>query len=401
MEDSGFAEKENWAFDTYAQGTLDAAMIQPDRQITFIHRQHQTGAKDIAAKFKPLIDNTNTDFIFSFKYAKAHVYSSTTQPYHREFVKDIGDLKTIWTLRNDDIYFFRWGAPNFVRNFIQNIPHDVSRGFYYGSDQYIWGREFLSHTPEFPRQLEIKKHWYQWSLWGRLGYDPNIPNERWIKILHHKFPFVDASRLFEAWQNASMIYPLTTGFHWGSLDFQWYIEACKSRTGPAETKTGFHDVNRFITLPPHPTSGNISIPHYIKAVMDNIPIDGTTPLEISQQLHQHSDKALEYINTIESSSNQELNDTVADIKCISYLGKYYAHKIHAALELALYRETKNKEHQKKSIEELIQAAVYWQLYFENGLEQYKNPLWTNRVGYVDWKQLYIHVLHDIEIAKEG
>ncbi len=52
-------------------------------------------------------------------------------------------MKTIWTLRNDDSYQYRWGAPDFVREFIQNIPHEVSRGYYYGSDQWIWGREFL------------------------------------------------------------------------------------------------------------------------------------------------------------------------------------------------------------------------------------------------------------------
>jgi hypothetical protein len=40
---------------------------------------------------------------------------------------------------------------------------------------------------------------------------------------------IDARALFTAWQEASMIYPVTTGFHWGALDFQWYIEACKSR----------------------------------------------------------------------------------------------------------------------------------------------------------------------------
>ena len=89
MYGSDFEEKEDWAFDTYAQGVLDAAQEQPDRKITFIHRQHMAGALDIAEKFKPLIDHQNIEFLFSFKYAKAHVISATTQPYHEEFVKEI------------------------------------------------------------------------------------------------------------------------------------------------------------------------------------------------------------------------------------------------------------------------------------------------------------------------
>ncbi|MDP3916357.1 MAG: alpha-glucuronidase family glycosyl hydrolase [Bacteroidota bacterium] len=82
-------EKEDWAFETYGQGVLDVLKEQPDRKITFIHRQHQTGALEIARQFAPLVDHPNVNFIFSFKYVQAHVYSSTTQPFHQGFVDEI------------------------------------------------------------------------------------------------------------------------------------------------------------------------------------------------------------------------------------------------------------------------------------------------------------------------
>ncbi|HUT44659.1 MAG TPA: hypothetical protein VMX36_00170 [Sedimentisphaerales bacterium] len=401
MPKATFQQKEDWAFKTYAQGVLDAAEAQPGRKFTFIHRQHQTGAKDIARKFKPLIDHRDIEFIFSFKYAKAHVYSSTKQPYHPGFVKDIrdeGDLKTIWTLRNDDVYYFRWGAPDFVREFIKNIPYDVSRGFYLGSDQYIWGREFMSTEPETPRQIEIVKHWYHWMIWGRLGYDPDLGNERFIDIIQQRYPDISGGDLFAAWQQASMVYPMTTGFHWGSLDFQWYIEACKSRPGPAQTKTGFHDVNRFISLPPHGGTGNVSIPDYVKAVTQAKPLSGTTPIEVSNRIHSHADKALAILSQLKHGGDKELRLTLGDIRAMAYMGKYYAHKIRGATELALFRETRKKEHQNAAIEELTRAAQFWRLYTSTALGQYKNPLWTNRVGYCDWQALSKEVLNDIKIA---
>jgi len=401
MHGANFSQKEDWAFKTYAQGVLDAAKAQPGRKFTFIHRQHQTGAKDIARKFKPLIDHKDIEFIFSFKYAKAHVYSSTTQPYHPGFVKDIrdeGDLKTIWTLRNDDVYYFRWGAPDFVREFIQNIPYDVSRGFYLGSDQYIWGREFMSTEPETPRQIEIVKHWYHWMIWGRLGYDPDLSNERFVDIIQQRFPNISGRDLFEAWQQASMVYPMTTGFHWGSLDFQWYIEACKSRPGPAQTKTGFHDVNRFITLSPHGGTDNISIPDYVKAVKESKPLSGTTPIEVSNRIHSHADKALALLGGFNHGGDKELRLTLGDIRAMAYMGKYYAHKIRGATELAIFRETGKKQHQNAAIKELTSAAQFWRLYTSTALGQYKNPLWTNRVGYCDWQALSKEVLNDIKIA---
>jgi hypothetical protein len=74
-----FDAKENWLFDTYGQGILDAARAEPDRQLRLIHRQHESRAQDIVSTFKPVIDQPNVDFVFSFKYAQAHALSSTTQ----------------------------------------------------------------------------------------------------------------------------------------------------------------------------------------------------------------------------------------------------------------------------------------------------------------------------------
>lgn len=195
-----------------------------------------------------------------------------------------------------------------------------------------------------------------------------------------------------------MIYPKTTGFHWGSLDFQWYIEGCKSAPGPAQTASGFHDVNRFITLAPHKGTDNISIPDYVKAVLAGEKRSGTTPIDVSDQLHGHADRALAILGRLSHSGDKELRLTLEDIRAMAYLGKYYAHKIRGATELALFRATKGQDHQNEAISELTRAAQYWRLYASTALGQYQNPLWTNRVGHVDWRKLFAEVLHDIEIA---
>lgn len=393
-------EKEDWAFSTFGQGVLDVLKEQPDRKITFIHRQHQAGAGEIAKQFAPLIENKNINFVFSFKYAQAHVFSSTNQVFHQNFVKDIqaaGNLQTIWTLRNDDNFYFRWGAPDFVREFIQKIPYDVTQGFYYGSDQYVWGREFLSNDPENQRQLETSKHWYHWMLWGRLGYNPQLPNDRFEKILKVHFPKTDVSKLFAAWQLASMIYPITTGFHWGSLDFQWYIESGQSRPDPAQTPSGYHDVNRFITLPPHKGTGYISIPDFVKAINSKVKIKGITPYEIADQLNNKADSSLSLIREIKATGKRELGQTLSDIQSMAHLGKYYGYKIRGATELAFFRSSFKKEHLDKALLALNQAAGEWRIYASISLGNYKNPLWTNRVGHVDWRKTYSYALYDITV----
>lgn len=400
------AQKEDWAFATYGQGVLDVAREQPERHITFLHRQHESGAADIAARFQPLIEQPNVEFLFSFKYAQAHVMSSTRQPFHVDFAADIGrqNLQTIWTLRNDSNYYFRWGAPDFVREFMRNLPPEVSNGVYYGSDGYHWGRDFLSRQDEedslAARPLEIERHWYHWLLWGRLAYDPNLNNERLQRILAERFalPDKDALTLLQAWQSASLVYPAVTGFHWGALDFQWYIEACQSRPGPAGNETGFHDVEAFINQPVHPESGTQPIPAYVAMHRKGGQTELQTPLQVAESLTVLANTALEQSLQIEAAVESELAQTLSDIQTMASLGLYYAAKIRGATEVALFRATDDQAHQTRALGHLKEAALAWAAYAERALARYKNPLWTNRVNTVDWRRTYTWVLEDIRQA---
>ena len=398
MPGATFQEKEDWAFRTYGRGVLDVVEEQPDRRITFIHRQHEARATEISETFAPLIIHDNVDFIFSFKYAKAHSYSSTRQTDHPGFVADItaaGGLKTIWTLRNDDNYLFRWGAPDFVREFMTNIPHDVSRGYYLGSDGYIWGREFSSRTPRTPRELEVEKHWYSWLLWGRLGYDPGLGNERLVSILERRYPGVSGKELFNALQDASMVYPLTTGFHWGALDFQWYVEGSCSRNNEAQTSSGYHGIHSFISHPTHPGTDNVSIPDFVEARVSGEEGPGTTPFEVARRIEERSDRALERVGSLSPRGSFELWQMLEDIRAMAYLGKHYSHKIRAATEIALHWATNAREHRLSAVRQAQLAAFCWRTYVSYLSAARQTPIWFNRLGEVDWKLFYFDALHDV------
>ena len=247
----------------------------------------------------------------------------------------------------------------------------------------------------------MTKHWYHWMLWGRLGYDPTLSNDRLVAILAARFPEVDAAKLFTAWQEASMVYPVVTGFHWGALDFQWYIEGCISRSRASDTESGFHDIERFITLGTHPGTDNLTIPEYVQAVVGGDEPQGTTPLEVSQQVHAHADRALKIVERFEAVEDETLDRTLGDIRAMANLGKYYAHKIRGATELALYRQTGDESRKAKALDEMNAAAGYWDRYLEIALAQYVNPIHLNRVGKVDWTALTAEVKKDIEIVKNA
>lgn len=394
-----FDVKEKWLFDTYGQGVLDAARAEPQRRFRLIHRQHESRAQDIVTTFAPLIAQSNVDFDFSFKYAQAHALSSTTQTFHRDYLPQLGDRKTFWTIRNDDALLLRWAAPDFVREFLTNIPREKSRGFCFGSDMWVWGRQYIGRGQ--PR-LETQKHWLHFLLWGRLGYDPTLDNERIAALVAQRMPGVDGKKLLATWQDASMIYPLVTGFHWADFDFQWYIEGSRSRPGPAKTESGFHSVDTFITQKVHPGTDNIPIPRYVEARIREELLTGTTPFMVADQIDARADAVLKNLPPLITGNNYaaryELAETRVDLEAMALLGKYYAAKIRGATDLAWFRATGAEPHRQRAVKHLETAAAFAGRYAALVSAEYAPRFRTNRVGIVDFEEMAREARRDIDIA---
>ncbi len=160
---------ENFIFNTFGQGIMDVQEQQPDRKIRFIFRRHVTDHHDVTDAFK---NYTGGVLETSVKYEVAHIYSMRRpQEWERRIVDDgwLDKFKVWLNLRNDDIFVHRWGGPDFVRDFIHEMPHDHSPGFYMGSDGYVWGREFIARHPEMAGRLEIDKHLVSIPAVGTVG----------------------------------------------------------------------------------------------------------------------------------------------------------------------------------------------------------------------------------------
>ena len=79
------------------------------------------------------------------------------------------------------------------------------------------------------------------------------------------------------------------------------------------------------------------------------------------------------------------------------IGKYYAEKIRAACDLALFDTTKIETHRKNALQHLQLAKDFWYQYAAIYSTKNKAALY-NRVGYVDVEKLKIKVQHDIDMV---
>jgi len=387
--------KEAWLWKTYGEGIRDALRLQPSRSFRLIHRYHQTGQTEIMDAFREYPGT----FELSFKYAIAHMYSVPDPPFIREALPYItSDHRTWLTVRDDDIYSFRWGDPSFARGFIRNMPpKDKMAGFYMGPDGTIWGREVISKEPETPRELVISKRWFSFMLWGRLSYDPDLPDSLFEKTIAARFPEVDAAKLLRTWSEASKIFPQITRFFWGDIDLRWFPEACLSHP----RYKGFYTVQHFMEGQTMPSSGVLDIVEWRQRLLAGQPMNGVTPLEVADALAKSAAATLRSVEELRRTPgmSKELRLTLGDLEAMAHLANYYAAKIRGATELALFDRTSKPEHRENSIRYLFAALDHWKRYAGAYTAQYKPAQLYNRVGYVDIPGLTSKVEEDISIAR--
>lgn len=384
---------EKWLWKTYGEGIRDGLKDQPDRKFTLVHRFHWASLKEIQAEFKELPCKLE----LSLKYAIAHMYSIPAPKFILPAMPLLSPQLPSWlTLRNDDIYSLRWANNNFARSFIKNIP-DIEKvaGFYMGPDGYCWGRDYLSKLNKMP-PIILQKQWYSFMLWGRLSYNPDLPDNTFLQHLLLHFPSVNTKELMKGWSAASMIFPWITRFIWGDIDLKWFPEANVSHP----SYKGFYTVKDYIETVPMEGSNIEGIlawrDKYLSGNKNNL----LTPLNVADTLEQLCNVSLTALQKLPKplhNSPGELNQTLSDIQAFSMIGKYYAEKIRAACDLALLDTTQNENYRISALKHLHIAKNYWNRYAD--IYSVKNkPTLYNRVGYVDVEKLKTKVQEDIDIV---
>jgi hypothetical protein len=390
---------ENFLFNTYGRGVIDVREQQPDREVRFIFRQHMSGLGPITEAFAHYPGEFNT----SFKYAIGHMYSMRKPLlFDRRFRREVEAFNVpCWlNLRNDDLFVLRWGSPDFVREYIQQMPHDVLAGFYMGSDGYVWGREFIAKNSEMAGRLEIDKHWYRFRQWGQLAYNPELDRDYWEAVLEHRFPGVDARLLYGAWAASSEIVPQVNSACYGPNDAHISPEGCIAREGFLTVDHYFFDPDWY---GPMEGSGIHSAREWGKAVVAGEELKGLTPLQVAENLDASAATALAPLPTLRTQvgDNVELQETLNDIESTAYLGRYYADKMRGAAKLAAFRESQTRQFSDEAVTHLRDAVQEWKAYAAIVSSQYKPQLMA-RTHVMDWNRILAQVEQEVAAAeREG
>lgn len=369
-------ENTAWTYNAIGKAVKEYLAENPGRKFNLIHRSVYSNPELFDLNYTPLKTLPNATLNFSFKYAQAHMYSTTTPKWGAaiESASKLG-YKTWITIRNDDYFYINWGDPQFVRDYMAGIPlkEDVI-SMYIGSDGYNPSRTYFCKNEAMNGQLEVERRWYMEMLWGRISYNPKTSDEVFQNILATRFPTVSADNLFQAWTLASRTLPKVTELIMGewSLDFHWYPEACWSDPGRC---TGFRTIDGFANETTVAKGSNLCDIANSAAGTCN---GKKSSYEVADEMQADAEKALSLINTMKSNGNADLEMTIKNIQQMAYLGMYYAHKVRGA--------TLKKAGQIENARETMGKAYCWWIKYSRAMEEtYYTDDFRNLSINPDWK----------------
>ena len=392
-----------WIHDVYVPAVNEALTDDRDFNFVICHLYPEP-------YYEEMFSDIECKLSYFLEYSSVHMYATSHPTKLDNVVKDLDDGSNfILLFRNEDCFNMRWGDPDFMIEFINNLPAEKISGCMTGSDGYCYFRDYSSTDLDLQGQLYVDKHWYNFMMIGRLMYDFELPGNRIKEIFANHFDGLNnIDVLFEATSEAGKIIPQVDEIFFNENgDYTWFVEGSWSHP----STFGYLDVNRWLKSSNILSDGNaMSIEEYALRIAnsDEGEHSTTTPAEISGILAGYGNDVLDKVAKIRdevkpskkmSFPEKEYWALVSDDEAMAYLGLYYSEKILGAVDLRVFNETKDTKWQDSSVSHLETASGYWQKYAAIISANYV-PQYLARVGYFDVSEITSGVLKDIETARK-
>lgn len=396
----GYGDEENeiWLHDTYGEGIKASLAKTPNRDFEVIHRMHFADGESLAKIWGDL----PCDFNLSDKYATAHMYASEEPHLIDPSLEGMTENQKLWLeLRNDDAFHLRYGGVDFARALVTKMPVEKGiKGFLMGSDGYVQGKVFDSTLPEVKGQLFMRKHWYNYMLFGRLAYQNDLTNEFFADKLAAHYSNVkrsDVDNLYNAMNSAGNVLPNSNMLFYVNGD-SWYPEGNWTNSNTF----GYVGIKRLISAKSeHPYGNVLSIPEYCTMVETNGSSEKRTPLDIINNLRTAAKGVDDLASLLKGAkADFEFKQMVLDQIAWANLGKYYATKYEAAIALRLYNNTQDAAKKTEAVAKATEAVTYWKDYANDMIARFGDAERLSRAGIYSFSNVTSEVEKDVSVCEK-
>jgi hypothetical protein len=293
-----------------------------------------------------------------------------------------------------------WGDPAFVRRAVSTFglggavgfeidPPLAQKGF--GNRPGTWGiftereraRVFWTH--------EFERYWAFYFLWGRLSYDPTLPDAAWEAELERRFGRA-AAPVAEAYRAGSGVLSEVIAAH--LADPNMYL-------WPEINPGGLIDSYKEVL--PSDWRMVASVQEAVHHRLRGVPSAKQTPEETAARLDRLAsriERAVERVAALGSADRAEWRSSEPDFRVLAGLARYHARKRVAALHLVRFDSTAERAALDRSERELESANRIWERLAEltDGVYPEEMAFGPDEIGH--WKDKLAYLRHDLALVRE-
>jgi hypothetical protein len=296
------------------------------------------------AQLQPVAQAARAGFAIEIKYNGEHLglpyqaLQDTGTKYnpsysYEDYLDVPNNYSIIWQVRANGTHrFFAWENSAFIRRAVKTFHLGSAAGFtleppiaYFSTSPAAY---YTSKEDQQVYSYIWQKHWMWYYAWGRLSYDPELPEARLIKAFEHHYGSAGAA-IYRAFQRAGEIVPLAYAYRFQGPDQRQYSP--ETETGNFyEHKNVRLDLLQFANHEPADPRSFAGIDEYVNEKLSGQPDGRVSPPEVASRLNsaaKYLQDVVPGVTGLPGKQAAECRLLKTDLLGAALLGRYYADRI--------------------------------------------------------------------------
>ncbi len=301
---------------------------------------------------------------------------------YADFLQPGRHYNVIWQIRANGTHrFWTWADTEFIRRTMRTQSFGDSKGFslepisaYFDFDAAPWYRQ--SADKDVYRYF-WQKNWPWYLAWGRLAYDPALPEATLIHAYEKHFG-ASGAKVYAAMQASGKVVPMAMAYRFTGPD---------QRNMSPETQSGAFDTVRhaavtplsFAENAPMDPRGFIGIDDFVQAKIAGKTESRIGPARVAGIFDEASQSTLKLLAQLDPTlqGNKEWRLLRTDLACAGWLGAYYTARIGGTMHLDYALKAGCKSDYDQALDLLAKSRTAWSHLAETAdpvYEPIQNPL---------------------------
>jgi len=276
------------------------------------------------------------------------------------------DYRIIWQVRANGTHrFWAWENTDFIRRTVRTFTLGSARGFtleppiaYFSTDPADYYR-IAADRSVYTSIWE--KNWMWYYAWGRLAYDPGLPEEKLVRAFGRRYGTAGPA-IYAALQHASEIVPLAYSYRFVGPDQRDFSPETETGNALGKRKGKISALLQFIDNHPMDERSFEGIGAYVDDVLASRTDGRVGPLAVASRLSGEAAAARDSIAEVPPLTGTAAGEwrlLKADLESASDLGDYYADRIRGMTHLGYALKTGSEAEFRAGVKGLADSRAAW------------------------------------------